>query len=185
MTTQPPARSSLQLGALPTAPACARLHARHVLWDWGLRAVAQTAELVISELVTNSVKASQHIAHRPPVWLRLSLRTGSVLIEVWDGSTQPPQLTEPENGFPGLEGEGGRGLFLVGTLADRWDWYATQRPPGKAVWCQLSTHQPGQDTNTPQPSLPRRTSRSAPARHVREGPGPQMLRRVLDGLRDL
>jgi hypothetical protein len=31
---QPPLRSYLELGALPTAVPCARLHARHVLWEW-------------------------------------------------------------------------------------------------------------------------------------------------------
>jgi hypothetical protein len=31
-----PLRSSLELGALPTAVPCARLHARHLVWEWGL-----------------------------------------------------------------------------------------------------------------------------------------------------
>jgi hypothetical protein len=32
-----PLRSYLELGALPTAVPCARLHARHLLWEWGFR----------------------------------------------------------------------------------------------------------------------------------------------------
>ena len=32
-----PLRSYLELGALPTAVPCARLHARHLMWEWGLR----------------------------------------------------------------------------------------------------------------------------------------------------
>lgn len=31
-----PRRSSLLLGALPSAVPCARLHARQVLWEWDL-----------------------------------------------------------------------------------------------------------------------------------------------------
>ncbi len=33
---EPPLRTYLELGALPTAVPCARLHARHVLSEWGL-----------------------------------------------------------------------------------------------------------------------------------------------------
>src|SRR5215831_19235491 len=50
--------SSLVLGALPTAPSCARLHASAVLHEWGLADLAETTELVVSELVTNAVLAS-------------------------------------------------------------------------------------------------------------------------------
>jgi hypothetical protein len=31
-----PLQSHLELGALPTAVPCARLHARQMLWEWGL-----------------------------------------------------------------------------------------------------------------------------------------------------
>ena len=44
-----PRRSSLLLGALPSAVPCARLHARQVLWEWGLSEVAEIAELLLSE----------------------------------------------------------------------------------------------------------------------------------------
>ncbi len=30
-----PLRSFLELGALPSAVPCARLHTRHLLWEWG------------------------------------------------------------------------------------------------------------------------------------------------------
>ena len=53
-----PLRSRVELGAFPSAVPCARLHSRQVVWEWGLRAVAETVELVVSELVTNAVKAS-------------------------------------------------------------------------------------------------------------------------------
>jgi hypothetical protein len=55
---EPALRSYLELGALPTAVPRARLHARHVLWEWGLNGVAPDSELLVSELVTNAVKAT-------------------------------------------------------------------------------------------------------------------------------
>src|SRR5579864_226362 len=53
-----PLRSYLELGALPTTVPCARLHARHVLHEWGLNGLAPDSELLVSELVTNAVKAT-------------------------------------------------------------------------------------------------------------------------------
>ena len=50
--------SYLELGALPTAVPCARLHARHLLWEWGLSALVEDTELLTSELITNAVKAT-------------------------------------------------------------------------------------------------------------------------------
>jgi len=35
MTDPWPLRSSLELGALSSAVPCARLHVKHVLWEWG------------------------------------------------------------------------------------------------------------------------------------------------------
>jgi anti-sigma regulatory factor (Ser/Thr protein kinase) len=147
MTVPWPLRSSLQLGALPTAAPCARLHAKHVLWEWRLHAVADTAELLTSELVTNAVKAAQEVKGKPPVWLRLSADTTRLLIEVWDGNAQPPAPRPLENGLPALDDESGRGLFLVALLSKQWNWYPTQ-PGGKVVWCELETGEsPGQEHN--------------------------------------
>ena len=47
----------------------------------------------------------------------------------------PKDLTK--DGTPDLQEEGGRGLFLVGALSSRWDWYRTREPAGKVVWCEL------------------------------------------------
>ena len=59
VTSHPrPLCSYLELGALPTAVPCARLHARHLAWEWGLNGLAPDSELLVSELVTNAVKAT-------------------------------------------------------------------------------------------------------------------------------
>jgi anti-sigma regulatory factor (Ser/Thr protein kinase) len=132
-----PRRSSLLLGALPSAVPCARLHTRQVLWEWGLSEVAEIAELLLSELVTNAVQAARAIVSDLPVNVRISANRDRLLIEVWDSNVQPPLPRVLENGFPEVDAESGRGLFLVETLSGRWGWYPTRNPGGKVTWCEL------------------------------------------------
>ena len=122
---EPPLRSYLELSALPTAVPCARLHARHVLWEWGLNGLAQDSELLVSELVTNAAKATAG-CDEAAVRLRLSGDSVRVLIEVWDADPRAPAPKDlGEHGRPDPQEEGGRGLFLVAALSARWDWYPT------------------------------------------------------------
>jgi hypothetical protein len=51
-----PPNNYLELAALPTAVACARLQARNLLWEWGLDWLAPDAGLLVAELMTNAVK---------------------------------------------------------------------------------------------------------------------------------
>jgi anti-sigma regulatory factor (Ser/Thr protein kinase) len=153
---EPPQRSSepnvnvrashsyLELGALPTAVPCARLHARHLLWEWGMSELAATTELLVSELVTNAVKATVGHADQAAVRLRLSGDTTRVLIEVWDGDPRPPAPKDlgEHSTSPDPEEEGGRGLFLVAALSSRWDWYPTKEPAGKVIWCRIEARMP-------------------------------------------
>ena len=78
-----PLRSYLELGALPTAVPCARLHARQLAWEWGLDGLAESTELLVSELVTNAVQAMEQQDDQPAVRLRLSSDNARLLIEVW------------------------------------------------------------------------------------------------------
>ena len=59
MNSKWPLQDFLELGALASAVPCARLHTRHVLWEWKLRNLGESAELLVAELVTNAVKASR------------------------------------------------------------------------------------------------------------------------------
>jgi anti-sigma regulatory factor (Ser/Thr protein kinase) len=129
-----PLRSYLELGALPTAVPCARLHARQLVWEWGLNGLAASTELLVSELVTNAVKATAGNDDQAAICLRLSGDNARVLIEVWDADPHPPV---PKDGTPDPQEEGGRGLFLVEALSTRWNWHRTQESPGKVVWCEL------------------------------------------------
>jgi anti-sigma regulatory factor (Ser/Thr protein kinase) len=121
-------RTHLELGALPGAVPCARLHARQVLWEWRLSDLNEAAELVVSELVTNAVQASVEAARPglddseparvPAVWLWLTSDGRQVVVEVGDGSPRPPVPADPER-----DEEGGRGLLLVETLSQAWGYY--------------------------------------------------------------
>ncbi len=103
-----PLLSHLELGALPGAVACARLHARQVLWEWGLSAISEDAELLVSELVTNAAQASPPAERIQPVGLWLSSDRSRLLILVQDTSRYPPEPTSRA----GYDDERGRGLLI-------------------------------------------------------------------------
>jgi anti-sigma regulatory factor (Ser/Thr protein kinase) len=100
-----PLLSHLELGALPGAVACARLHARLVLREWGLSAIAENAELLVSELMTNATQASPSAEQIQPVGLWLSSDRSRLLILVQDTRRYPPEPT----GGAGYDDERGRG----------------------------------------------------------------------------
>jgi anti-sigma regulatory factor (Ser/Thr protein kinase) len=105
------------------------LHARHVLWEWGLGSLGESAELLVSELVTNAVKASREMMQASPVRLWLVSDSAQVLILVWDSSPQPPVQMDT-----GDEAENGRGLMLVEAISEQWGWYHHEDNDGKFVW---------------------------------------------------
>jgi anti-sigma regulatory factor (Ser/Thr protein kinase) len=135
-----PLSTSLPLGALPGATPCARLHARAVLSEWGLGELAEAAELVVSELVTNAVRASTTPdghprydgAGMPVVVLRMASDHIKLMIEVWDVIPGAPAAARP-----GPDDESGRGLMLVAAQCDRWSWQTVPGWPGKVVWAEL------------------------------------------------
>ena len=54
-----PPRAVLDLGAVPTAPGCARAWTRQVIWEWRLVGISDTADLIVTELTTNAVLISR------------------------------------------------------------------------------------------------------------------------------
>lgn len=127
-----PLLSHLELGALPGAVACARLHARHVLWEWGLSAFAENAELLVSELVTNATEASPSTERIQPVALWLSSDRFRLLILVQDTSRYLPEPTGA-----GDDDERGRGLLIVEAISTKWGWDAKKDSSGKVVWALI------------------------------------------------
>ena len=133
-----PYHSFLPLGALPGAIPCARLHTTAVLWEWGMEALAQPAELAVSELVTNAVRASLDArrarqvpgsapAGLPVVALRLAGDRRHLLVEVSDHDPHPPVPTAADP-----ERDGGRGLLLVEAVSERWGFYYPATDPASA-----------------------------------------------------
>ena len=124
-----PLRSYLELGALPSAVPCARLHTRHLLWEWGLTSLTDSAELIVSEIMTNAVQITQADACTAPVRLWLLADRARLLMLVWDASPLPPVRVSPD-----ADTENGRGLLLVDTLSTRWGWHFLPDKGGKVVW---------------------------------------------------
>jgi anti-sigma regulatory factor (Ser/Thr protein kinase) len=189
-TSSGPLSSSLELGALPTAVPRARLHAKHLAWEWGLSGLTETIELLVSELTTNSVQAMAGHDGQPTIGLRLLTDSARVRIEVWDADPRPPAPKDTAaDGMPDLEAEGGRGLFLVAALSTCWAWCATQDPAGKVTWCELDIERLESsseiDGSAPQLRLPRRVPGAVRVRPAAVMNDPDILRRLRGGLHNL
>jgi Histidine kinase-like ATPase domain len=131
----------LTLGALKTAPACARLHVNVVLHEWNLGQLVDAAVMVTSELVTNAILASrgprQHVfptrLGTPVVHLRLLSDAVRLVIEVWDQVPEAPVMRQAD-----AADESGRGLMLVEALSAQWGCGIAQGWPGKVVWAVIA-----------------------------------------------
>lgn len=143
-----PLTAYLELPALSSAPYRGRVHVRDRLSQWGLRRLADSAELLVSELLTNAMHAPA--AHSwfgasTPIAVRTSSDHHRLVIEVSDADPTPPRP-----GVPDLDAEDGRGYLLIAGLADQWGSYRTTRTSpiltgrrrwpdgtGKVVWVLL------------------------------------------------
>ncbi|MEV7344487.1 SpoIIE family protein phosphatase [Streptomyces sp. NPDC093544] len=104
----------------------ARAVVREQLHVWGLAALADPAELMAGELVTNAVRH----AHSRHIQLRL-VRGETLLCEVDDDDHTLPTLLSA-----GPDDEFGRGLRVVSTLAREWG--TSRTSAGKTVWFELT-----------------------------------------------
>ena len=111
--------SLLELAAGPGSVPRARRHVRQVLSEWNLGLLGEAAELVVSELVTNAIRASRDAGGHRPVRLWLAADRARVAIGVWDGTPGPPVPAQPCD-----TDESGRGLLLVEAVSTAWDWYS-------------------------------------------------------------
>ncbi|MGW3726889.1 ATP-binding protein [Streptomyces sp. NPDC000851] len=94
--------------------------------------VTDTAELLLSELMTNAYRHAKVPAGRE-IWARCVVSEGRLRITVTDANN-----TLPSPASACLDDESGRGLALVAGLAD--DWGAQKRDCGigKEVWFELT-----------------------------------------------
>ncbi len=155
------------LAELPYLPSAVP-QARHVLRQ-GMRMLAvpedarSTAELLVSELVTNAVKYG-----RPPLWLLIEMRPGLIHASVSDTSNALPQRRTVAP-----DAEGGRGLLVLDALAGSWGTVVADS--GKYLWFDLPiaaeptrgatvrTDTTSEPADTPTPRASGGSQQSAPA----------------------
>lgn len=96
--------------------------------DWGIETgVADDAELLVTELVTNSV-----IHARTSVKVEVVERDGHIEFQISDRSTRQVQLR-----LPTPDAVTGRGVHLLDQIAAEWE--VIPRAGGKTVRFKLST----------------------------------------------
>ncbi|HCA86800.1 MAG TPA: ATP-binding protein [Streptomyces sp.] len=100
------------------------------LTAWGLTGLVDTAQLCVSELVTNVIN---HVGAGTPTTLAVSMRGTNLRIEVQDpdAETRPVRLSASE------DAEGGRGMEMVDMLAERWGVDLVAH--GKSTWCEIAS----------------------------------------------
>ncbi|WP_169314163.1 SpoIIE family protein phosphatase [Streptomyces piniterrae] len=125
----PDAVAEWRLAIDPREVSRARRLTGRQLADWGLGSSAETAQLMVSEVVTNAVRH----AHTRHVVLRL-VRTDALLCEVSDDDHALPQLLSA-----GPDDEYGRGLRVVSRLAREWG--TSRTSTGKTVWFEQALPQ--------------------------------------------
>jgi anti-sigma regulatory factor (Ser/Thr protein kinase) len=116
----------VKLEPRPQAAGLARRFVARELEALGYSGLVDDACLIVSELVTNSVR----YAPGKPLWVDLR-RTGKhVVLEVWDCSTEPPLAQDQD-----FLAEGGRGIHVVEELGRRfgYDLFCC----GKVTWVLL------------------------------------------------
>jgi GAF domain-containing protein len=117
---------ALELAASPESAAVAREALLRMLGDDAGEA-ADTAALLLTELVANAVRFAGG-----DLQVRAVVHSGLLLVEVCDTSERMPVPLGPRT----PDAETGRGMILIGELADRWG--AEPLPTGKRVWFELS-----------------------------------------------
>jgi serine/threonine-protein kinase RsbW len=131
-----PLRDSLELGALPRAASCARLHARLVVQEWGLAVLADDVELIVSELATNAIVHSRSRQPGGTFTVRAQLDRDRLRVEVCDqgGAWHTPARANADD-------QNGRGLLIVSQLASRWGCEGHSQT-GWSVWFEIDIRTP-------------------------------------------
>lgn len=119
--------ATLALSTDPAVVARARDLANRKLAEWGLEELRFTTELLVSELVTNAIRYGDD-----PIRLRLIHQPDLLICEVADASSTSPRMRHART-----TDEGGRGLFIVAQLTQRWGTRYTGN--GKIIWAEQRT----------------------------------------------
>ncbi|WNI14694.1 ATP-binding protein [Actinacidiphila sp. ITFR-21] len=132
----------IALAAVPNAVRDARDFVALVLRHQQRDALGDAATLVVSELVTNALRASTDAGpaaladgsfDEPGLSAQIIVQPNAVRLSVRDPSPRLPHLSAPDR-----DAEHGRGLLLVQALTSRWGVYRLPTG-GKVVWAELTT----------------------------------------------
>lgn len=137
-TVTPPWAYTLQLPRDPRAPGVARATLRTVLRVHGMARLAETAELLAGELVTNAYLHSKGA-------FSLRLRGAGrqrIRLGVWDTNPHIPAPFSRHVEPPSVMAEGGRGLHLVTLWAESWGAHPMDSglpgQGGKLLWVECA-----------------------------------------------
>lgn len=111
----------------PCAPADARRAVSELRGAFAAD-ILSDVQLLVSELVTNSVR---HSGSRDPIHLRVWAKSRGLKVEIADGGVG----FERARGGAGRESEGGRGLMILEALAERW---GVSRDARARVWFEIA-----------------------------------------------
>ena len=126
MCDVPPARLALPDDV--AAPGLARGFLRDSSCPWHGQDVLDSAQLLLSELVTNAVRYGL-----PPIVAELDCDgTSGIRVGVSDGNPVFPTTRQAAH-----DAESGRGTALMEALSDAWG--VDRTPDGKTVWFRLSS----------------------------------------------
>lgn len=123
---EPQRTRRVRLPAEATAPRRARDFVAAACAAWHAERLAETAALMLSELVSNAV-----LYAGTELDVELRLGGGRLTMSVHDGSDGLPRP-----GAAAAGSIGGHGLEIVSRLADAWG-VAPDPAGGKTVWCTL------------------------------------------------
>ncbi|TXS09418.1 MULTISPECIES: ATP-binding protein [Streptomyces] len=136
----------LRFYATPRGARLARRLASHRVHEWGHRYGTEandTVSLVVGELAANAVTHGL-VPGRGALLRLVRPARGSIRVEVSD--TRGERWPVPDGSLPGLsrsrsrsrsEAEPGRGLVIVGALAQAWGVVPRDGAPGKTVWAEI------------------------------------------------
>jgi len=126
------------MSAFPSRPESARRareFTRITLLDWAMAGQIDVAELVVSELVTNSLRhgvlSAQWMPGEHPIGLTLLRLDPYLMCMVTDPGSQCPVRIDSC-----ASAESGRGLQVVESCSVRWGWEPVA-DEGKVVWALL------------------------------------------------
>lgn len=129
ITSTPDARMAVLTDLSDARTACAegrRFVADH-LARWQVPAqVSDETVLLTSELIANAIRHAP-----PPLCLQVSVHARVVRVQLHDSNPVTPVLKRPD-----FTHRGGRGVWLIDTLATRWGFH--EQPPGKQVWFEIT-----------------------------------------------